>query len=158
MPFGLQPIHLIIIAIVALVIFGPSRLPELGRSLGKAITEFRKGMREMTEGMKEELNTPDQNPAGTPTQSVPTNPPYTPAQPMQTYQAPVPSQPMQTYQTPVPTQPVQTVQTATPTQQMPSPQAYPLPQTSAGITCGHCGTINTPGARFCNQCGASLVN
>ncbi len=146
MPFGIQPIHLILIAIVALIIFGPSRLPELGRSLGKSITEFRKGMKEMTDGMKEELRTPDQTPAGTPTQSIPTNPPYAPAQPMQPYQAPVPPQP------------VQTVQTGAPVQPMPAPQAYQPPQTAAGITCGHCGTVNLPGARFCNQCGASLVN
>ena len=134
MPFGIQPIHLIIVAIVALVIFGPSRLPELGRSLGKSITEFRKGMKEMTEGMREELQNPDQNPTSTPAQSVPTSQAY------------------------VPPQPIQTVQTAVPPQQAPVAQAYPPPQTGAGITCAQCGTANLPGARFCNQCGASLVN
>jgi sec-independent protein translocase protein TatA len=55
MPFGIQPIHIIIIVIVALLIFGPSRLPELGRSLGKGLTEFRRGTREMTEGFREEI-------------------------------------------------------------------------------------------------------
>ncbi len=45
LPFGLQPLHLIIIAVVALLIFGPSKLPELGRGMGKAITEFRKGIK-----------------------------------------------------------------------------------------------------------------
>ncbi len=47
--FGLQPIHLILILIIALIIFGPSRLPELGRSLGKSITEFKDATREITE-------------------------------------------------------------------------------------------------------------
>ncbi len=47
MPFGLQPIHIIIIIAVALIIFGPTKLPEMGRSLGKAITEFRRGTQEM---------------------------------------------------------------------------------------------------------------
>ena len=31
MPFGLQPLHLLVIAIVALLIFGPKRLPEVGK-------------------------------------------------------------------------------------------------------------------------------
>jgi sec-independent protein translocase protein TatA len=54
MPFGLQPIHLAVIVVVALVIFGPKRLPQLGRWIGRTFTEFRKGAREMTDGFKEE--------------------------------------------------------------------------------------------------------
>lgn len=39
---GLEnPLHLLILAAVVLLIFGPKRLPELGRSLGKGIREFR---------------------------------------------------------------------------------------------------------------------
>ncbi|MBI3914535.1 MAG: twin-arginine translocase TatA/TatE family subunit [Chloroflexi bacterium] len=38
--FGLQPTHLVIILVVALLIFGPNRLPELGRALGKTIKEI----------------------------------------------------------------------------------------------------------------------
>lgn len=34
---------LIILVVVALIVFGPKRLPELGHGLGKAITEFKKG-------------------------------------------------------------------------------------------------------------------
>ncbi len=55
MPFGIQPIHIVIILIVALLLFGPSRLPELGRSLGKGLNEFRRGAREMTQGFTEEV-------------------------------------------------------------------------------------------------------
>ncbi len=47
--FGLQPFHLILILIIALVIFGPSRLPELGRSLGKSITEFKNATHDLSE-------------------------------------------------------------------------------------------------------------
>ena len=36
-----EPSHLLIILSVALIVFGPKRLPELGRSLGRGIREFR---------------------------------------------------------------------------------------------------------------------
>jgi sec-independent protein translocase protein TatA len=62
MPFGLQPWHIVAIIIVALIIFGPSKLPELGRTIGKAINEFRVGAREMTESMKEEISKSDAGP------------------------------------------------------------------------------------------------
>lgn len=39
---------LLILAVVALIVFGPKRLPELGHGLGKAITEFKKGAAELT--------------------------------------------------------------------------------------------------------------
>ena len=59
MPFGIQPIHLIVILVVALIIFGPKRLPEIGRGLGKAINEFRQGTREMTDSFREEVTKPE---------------------------------------------------------------------------------------------------
>ena len=55
MPFGLQPTHLIIILVVALLIFGPSRLPEIGKAVGKTIREFQTGMKEATQGFTEEI-------------------------------------------------------------------------------------------------------
>jgi len=42
----LSPVHLIIILAIALLLFGPKRLPELGQGLGKTIREFRKAMQE----------------------------------------------------------------------------------------------------------------
>jgi len=39
-----QPMHLIIILVIALIIFGPGKLPELGKGLGKSIREFKKAM------------------------------------------------------------------------------------------------------------------
>jgi sec-independent protein translocase protein TatA len=35
------PLEVIVVAIIALVVFGPKRVPELGKSLGKGIREFR---------------------------------------------------------------------------------------------------------------------
>jgi len=52
--FGIQPIHILIILLVALLVFGASRLPEIGRGMGRAISEFRKGTKEMTENIVEE--------------------------------------------------------------------------------------------------------
>ena len=52
MPFGLQPIHLIAILVVALLIFGPKRLPEIGRYIGKTLTEFRAGTQELTHNLR----------------------------------------------------------------------------------------------------------
>ena len=79
MPFGLQPIHIVVVIIVALVIFGPKRLPEVGRWVGRSISEFRKGAREMTETLREEVARPqgEENEhtiaKQTPAQSVPVN-------------------------------------------------------------------------------------
>jgi sec-independent protein translocase protein TatA len=63
MPFGIQPIHIVIIIVIAFLLFGANKLPELGRSLGKTLSEFRKGTKEATEGFKEEINKPIQDPA-----------------------------------------------------------------------------------------------
>jgi sec-independent protein translocase protein TatA len=62
MPFGLQPIHLVFIFVVALLIFGPKRLPEIGRGVGKAINEFRRGAAEMTDGLRDEISKPTHGP------------------------------------------------------------------------------------------------
>jgi sec-independent protein translocase protein TatA len=49
-----QPMHLIIILIIVLIIFGPGRLPQIGEGLGKSIRGFKKAMNEPDEGKKEE--------------------------------------------------------------------------------------------------------
>lgn len=41
MPFGIGPLELIIVLVIVLVIFGPKRLPALGRSLGSGMREFK---------------------------------------------------------------------------------------------------------------------
>jgi len=42
----LQPMHLILILLIVLIIFGPGKLPELGAGLGRSIKEFKKAMKE----------------------------------------------------------------------------------------------------------------
>jgi sec-independent protein translocase protein TatA len=43
-----QPTHLIIILVIALVVFGPSKVSNMGSSLGKAIRGFKRSMSELT--------------------------------------------------------------------------------------------------------------
>lgn len=40
-----QPIHLVFILVIVLIIFGPGKLPDLGRGLGKGIREFKDAMK-----------------------------------------------------------------------------------------------------------------
>lgn len=48
MPFGFHGLDLIVILVIALLIFGPKKLPEMGSAIGKSIKEFQKGMRELS--------------------------------------------------------------------------------------------------------------
>lgn len=60
MPFGLQPLHLVIIVVVALLIFGPKRLSEVGKSLGKAWRDFREGVKDASDQFSEEAHAGDE--------------------------------------------------------------------------------------------------
>jgi len=42
----LQPMHLLVILAIALVVFGPKKLPELGKGLGQAIRGFKDSLKE----------------------------------------------------------------------------------------------------------------
>jgi sec-independent protein translocase protein TatA len=52
---NLGPMEILLIGVALLLFFGPSRLPELGKSLGKGIQEFKKASRELTDSVKEEV-------------------------------------------------------------------------------------------------------
>jgi sec-independent protein translocase protein TatA len=41
----LQPTHLLLILLIVLILFGPGKLPDLGRGLGKGIREFKDAMK-----------------------------------------------------------------------------------------------------------------
>jgi sec-independent protein translocase protein TatA len=47
--------ELIIIFVIALIIFGPRKLPELGRSLGKSLAEFKRASNELKNTLEEEI-------------------------------------------------------------------------------------------------------
>lgn len=42
-----QPLHLLIILVIAVFVFGPKKLPELGKGLGEGIRGFKKAMNEI---------------------------------------------------------------------------------------------------------------
>jgi sec-independent protein translocase protein TatA len=60
MPFNIQGPELIIILIIALIIIGPGKLPDVGSALGKSIREFRKAASDVKDSTR--LDTPPQSP------------------------------------------------------------------------------------------------
>ena len=55
--------ELLIIFVIALIIFGPRKLPELGRSLGKSLAEFKKASNELRSTLEEEIRLEEQRSA-----------------------------------------------------------------------------------------------
>ena len=52
--------ELLVIFVIALIIFGPRKLPELGRSLGKSLAEFKKASNELRSTLEEEIRLEEQ--------------------------------------------------------------------------------------------------
>jgi sec-independent protein translocase protein TatA len=76
-PIGMP--ELIIILTLALIIFGPRKLPELGRSLGKSLGEFKRASNELRSTLDEEIRMEEeQRTARTATAAPSTPPPVVP--------------------------------------------------------------------------------
>ena len=49
---ALSPMHLILLLIIMLIVFGPGRLPEVGTALGRGLREFRKAAEELEDEVR----------------------------------------------------------------------------------------------------------
>ena len=77
---SIGPFELLLILVVALVIFGPKKLPEIGKAVGQAIRSFREQSQKLTDELT--LDASEQRPrAEAPSASVPPPQPPKPAEP-----------------------------------------------------------------------------
>jgi Tat protein translocase TatB subunit len=74
---GLQ--ELVLIFIIALIVFGPRRLPDIGRSLGRSIAEFKRASNELRTTLEDEIRTEEMRQARSATPPTPPAPAATPA-------------------------------------------------------------------------------
>lgn len=82
MPFNIGPGELILILVIALVVLGPGKLPDVAQSLGKSVREFRKAATDVTDAGKLDATatTPAQTTSVAP-QTTSVAPPPPPAAP-----------------------------------------------------------------------------
>ena len=74
--------ELVVIFVIALIVFGPRKLPELGRSLGRTIAEFKRATNEFQHTLEDEIHREEQHSAsGAPTAVAQTPSPRGEAQP-----------------------------------------------------------------------------
>jgi TatA/E family protein of Tat protein translocase len=77
--FGIGMPELIVIFIVALLVFGPKKLPDLGRALGRGLAEFKRASEELKAGLSvdfrlEEEEKPSPQPPAAAPQTAPSEP------------------------------------------------------------------------------------
>ena len=102
MPFNVGPVELIIVLVIALLVIGPRRLPEMGNAVGKTIREFRKASTEISEATSlEQESKPSADAAAAPPAAAPSQEATAPAATLEA--APAESTPTE----PAPAQPAE---------------------------------------------------
>jgi sec-independent protein translocase protein TatA len=72
--FNIGPEELLLILVIALIVFGPKRLPEIGRTIGKSLREFRRASEGIRDEVRRHLDLDEQEDDGfTGTYPIPTN-------------------------------------------------------------------------------------
>jgi sec-independent protein translocase protein TatA len=71
---GLGPMEVVVVVIIGVLLFG-KRLPDMGRYLGKSITEFKKGMKGLEDDVDGMMSSPVAQPQHHPGPSEPIRPP-----------------------------------------------------------------------------------
>jgi TatA/E family protein of Tat protein translocase len=105
--FNVGPTELLVILVIALIVFGPNKLPEVGRSIGRGLREFRRASDEIRGEIEGALNLdgdqdempPQESPASEPQDApppttaaeAPANASTTPANPSSVATEPLPS-------------------------------------------------------------------
>jgi TatA/E family protein of Tat protein translocase len=87
------PLELVIILVIALLILGPGKLPDVGAALGKSIREFRKASSDVQDAVKVNVETSPLPPSTTPSSTPTPNVLSTPAVPNATADAQTSSEP-----------------------------------------------------------------
>ena len=54
------PVELVVILVLALLIFGPAKLPEIGRSIGKAVNEFKSQANKLSKDLETSIEEPEE--------------------------------------------------------------------------------------------------
>jgi TatA/E family protein of Tat protein translocase len=91
MPFNIQGPELIILLVIALLVLGPGKLPEVGSALGKSIREFRKAATDVKESVNIE---PAKTVAAAPVEAPRVTAPPAPPAPSATMPSSAPAEPV----------------------------------------------------------------
>ncbi len=120
---GLSPAHLLIIMLVALIVVGPGKLPEVGAAIGRSLREFQKATSGITDTVTGAMAGTMAPPANTPQ-------PMQPAPPAQSYYAAGPAYPAPAAPAPVNYPVMGTVQAAPAAPAPIVPAGDPLPNST----------------------------